>query len=130
MGRSEIVCILRVYRRIFFFYFAYAGKAWTALERGAKLRELLRRADGVGFDAAVAEIAHVAAQSQTPGFASSEEAEADALDKSGDEEALGLFRVSHKLRNCSRELENVAVRVCVAVPAGTTRGSAVQGELR
>ena len=45
-----------------------AGKARTFFEPRAKLRELLGRADGVGFDAAVAQIADVAAEAETFGF--------------------------------------------------------------
>jgi hypothetical protein len=65
--------------------------------RRAKLRELLRRADGVGFDAAVAQIANEAAETEALGFGDGEETEADSLHAAGDEEASCFFCVVHKL---------------------------------
>ena len=61
-----------------------------------ELRELLGRADGIGFDAAVAQIAHVAAEAETFGFGLREETEADTLHETGDEETGCSFCVVHK----------------------------------
>jgi hypothetical protein len=61
------------------------------------------RANSVRFHATVASIANVAAQIQPPGFNLREIAEAHTLHESGDKESLCLFRVSHKLWNCSRD---------------------------
>ena len=55
------------------------------------------RADGVGFDAAVAQIADVAAEAEAFGFGDGEEAEADTLHEAGDKEAGCFFCVVHKL---------------------------------
>ena len=65
------------------------------------MRELFGRADGVDFDAAIAPIAHVAAEAEALRFGDGEEAEADSLHEAGDEETRGFFCVVHKLWNCS-----------------------------
>jgi hypothetical protein len=74
-----------------------AGKARTFFEARAKLRELLGRANSVGFNTAVAAIADVASEAQALGFGDGEEAEADSLHKAGDEEAGCFFCGVHKL---------------------------------
>ena len=74
-----------------------AGKARAFFEAHAKLRELLGRADGVGFDAAVATIADVAGEVEALGFGDGEEAETDTLDEASDEEAGCFFCGVHKL---------------------------------
>jgi hypothetical protein len=86
-----------------------AGKARTFFEARAKLRELLGRADGVGFDAAVAQVADVAAEAEALGFADGEETEADTLHAAGDEETRCFFCGVHKRRNCSERAEGCQV---------------------
>jgi hypothetical protein len=93
----------------------------TTLERGSKPGKLRGRSDGVRFDAAVAQIAHVAPEIQALGFALGEKAEAHALHKSGDKEALCLFRVRHKLQNCSRDARSIPNGRCHAVPGDKLR---------
>ena len=91
-------------------------KARTFCEVRAKLSELLGRADGVGFDAAVAPIADVAADAEALGFGLREETEADSLHAAGDEEAGCFFCGVHKRRNCSERAEGCQVeaeRRCV-----------------
>ncbi len=73
------------------------GKARTFFEARSKLRELFGRADGVGFDAAVTQIANVAAEAEAFGFGLREETEADSLHETCDEETGCLFCVVHKL---------------------------------
>ncbi len=73
-----------------------AGKARAFFEARAKLRELVGRADGVGFDSAVAPIADVAAKAEAFGFGDGEEAEADTLHETGDKEAGCFFCGVHK----------------------------------
>jgi hypothetical protein len=63
----------------------------------AEVRELVGGTDGVGFDAAVAQIANVAAEAEALGFGDGEETEADSLHAAGDEEASCFFCVVHKL---------------------------------
>ena len=74
-----------------------AGKARAFFETRAKLSELLGRSDGVGFDPAVAAIAHIAAEAEALGFGDGEETEADTLHQTGDEEAGCFFCGVHKL---------------------------------
>lgn len=76
-------------------------KARTFFEPRKKLSELLGRADGVGFDAAVTQISDVAAEAKALGFSLREKTEADTLHSAGDEEAGCLFCDVHKRRNCS-----------------------------
>jgi len=90
-------CILGVDFRGFFGDEFDAGKARAFFEARAELRELLGRADGVGLDAAVAAVAHVAGDAETFSFGNGEEAEADTLHKAGDEEARCFFCGVHKL---------------------------------
>jgi len=96
MGCDESECILRVDVRGLFGDRSDAGKARAFLETRAELRELFGRADGVGFDAAVAQIAHVAAEAETFGFGLCEETEADTLHETSDEETRCFFCVVHK----------------------------------
>jgi hypothetical protein len=84
-------------------------KSRAFLETHAKLCELLGRADGVGFDAAVAKIADVAAEAEIFRGALREEAEADTLHAAGDEEAGCFFCGVHKRRNCSEREEGCQV---------------------
>ncbi len=74
-----------------------AGKARPFFKARAKLRELLGRADGVSFDAAVAAIANIAAEAEALGFGDSKEAEADSLHEAADEESGSFFCGVHKL---------------------------------
>ncbi len=96
--------VIRIDGRVLFFYFADGGAPGAAVENGAELRKLVRRADGVDFDAAVRQISRVAVQLQAFGGALCEIAEADALHISRDEVALGLFVLTHKTVDCSREV--------------------------
>jgi hypothetical protein len=94
--------VLQIDRRGFFLYLADTGKPRAPFQRGPKPCELIGRANRVCFDAAIGQVAHVAAQTKMLGFALREIAKADALHESGDKETLCLLRVSHKLWNCSR----------------------------
>ena len=84
-------------------------KARTFFEARAKLRELVWGADGVGFDAAVPQIADVAGEAEAFSFADGEETEADSLHAAGDEEARCFFCGVHKRRNCSERAEGCQV---------------------
>jgi hypothetical protein len=95
--------ILRVNDRGLLSHLADAGEARAAFESGAQLGELIRRADGVHFDAGIWQIPHVAGEMQALRKALCKVAEAHTLHNSRDQESSRLFRVSHKLRNCSRE---------------------------
>ena len=72
-------------------------KTRTFFKTRAELRELVGRADGVGFDAAVAAIANVASEAEALGFGDGKEAEADSLHEAADEEAGSFFCGVHKL---------------------------------
>jgi|HubBroStandDraft_2_1064218.scaffolds.fasta_scaffold352849_2 hypothetical protein len=96
MGCDEIECVLCVDVRVLFGDRSDAGKTRTLFEARAELRELFGRANGVGFDATVAQIAHEAAEAETFGFGLREKAEADALHETGDEETGCFLCVVHK----------------------------------
>lgn len=81
------------------------GKARAFFEARAELRQLFGSADGVGFNAAVAQIADVAAEAEAFGFGLREETEADSLHATSNEETRCPFCVVHKLWNCSESAE-------------------------
>src|SRR6202040_1342393 len=100
-----------------------AGKTRAALKRLPKCGELRGCADGIGFHAAVAQITNIPAEIQPTGFVFREIAKADALHESGDKEALCLFRVRHKPRNCSRRawgFPNCRCASCFSEPCPKT----------
>ncbi len=74
-----------------------AGKTRTFFEAHEEFGELLRGADGVSLDAAVAQVADVAAEAEAFGFGLREETEADSLHETCDEETGCFFCVVHKL---------------------------------
>ena len=84
-------------------------KAWTFFEACTELYELRERADGVSLDAAVAQIADVAAEAEALGFADGEKTVANTLHAAGDEEARSSFFGVHKLWNCSESVEGCQV---------------------
>src|SRR5437879_744748 len=99
--------VIRIDGRLLFLDLADAGAPRAAFQCGAELGELLRRADGVGFHAAVRQISRVAVELQALRGALREIAEADPLHISGDEVTPGLFELAHKTVNCSREGKRV-----------------------
>src|ERR1700730_13419645 len=103
VSNDKTVGIIRIDGRLLFGDFADACAPRPAFEGGAELGELLGRADGVGFDPAVRQIFCVAAQVQALRGVLSKIAEADTLHDSGDDVTPGLFVLTHKAVNCSRE---------------------------
>ena len=77
------------------------GAARAAFEQRAETREILLRADGVDFDASVAQIANGARQMQAFGFVLSEITEADALHDSGNEIAACDLCGGHRISDCN-----------------------------
>jgi len=74
------------------------GAARALFQSGQKPEEMFFRADGVGFDAAVAKIANVTGDAEAFGGILREVSKADALDETGYEESFGLFFGAHRVR--------------------------------
>ncbi len=104
---------------VFFAYLAHRRKARTAFQDGAKLRKLLRRANGENFYAAIAQIAYETGQLEFFGGVLREIAKPHTLHGAGHEVPLGLFRIAHGTRNCNRDAQfsGAAKRVAGALEA-------------
>jgi hypothetical protein len=100
---NEILFVLRVRRSRFLAHFGDAGETRAAFEEGSQFAELLRSAHDKDFDAAIAEISHVAPDFNFGGGALREITKAHALNGAGDQILSGLFWLIHERENCSRE---------------------------
>jgi hypothetical protein len=74
----------------------------SAPQLEAKVVQLIRCADRIRLDSAIAQISDVTTESQSFRRTLRKVAEADTLHRSRDEEALRLFCLCHKPENCSR----------------------------
>ena len=107
---------------------AHRGKARTAFQDGAKLRKLLRGANGENFDAAIAQIANEAGQMEFFGGVLREIAKPHTLHGAGHEEPLGLLRVAHGTRNCNRDAQSSVAAARAAGALEATGGSELHSE--
>ena len=87
------------------------------------MRELLGRTDGVGFDAAVAQIADVTAEAEIFRGALREEAETDTLHAAGDEEAI----LARMRRFADAGVTDLSVRL---LPIGDNRDELIASKRR
>ena len=102
MCDAEFFCVLLVRRGGLFDDAVHRGSARTFFQGGEEAQELLLGADGVNFDAAVAQIAHVSGEVQAFGGVLREVAIAYALHQTRNEISSGLFFRAHRVGHCSK----------------------------